>query len=110
MAAALTAPADRLKHRIFFAATGEKLVTASEAAALVREMIPGADVSIAPELDEYDEIDMPFRGLLDVKPVKDQLAYCHRYANLRDGVAEYIQTYSAYLRSQGVTPAKTVAP
>ncbi len=71
-------------------------------------MIPGADVSIQPELDEYDKIDLPFRGILDMKPVEEQLGYRVRYANVRDGVADYIKNYSAYLRSQGIEPAKSV--
>jgi UDP-glucose 4-epimerase len=108
IAAALAAPRERLKHRIFYAASGQKLVTATQAAELVREMVPGADVSIQPELDEYDKIDLPFRGVLDMKPVEEQLDYRVRFADLHDGIADYIRRYSDYLRSQGCTPVKSV--
>lgn len=104
-AAALAAPAPRLRHRVFYAASGQPLVTAAETADLVRSLIPGADLSIDLAHDEYDELELPFRGLLDVRPVEEQLGYTIRYTDLRAGIAENIAAHGAWLRSQGITPA-----
>ncbi len=101
-AAALTVPASRLRHRVFYAASGmNPLVTAGEVAAIVRQMVPGADVDIGPEntplIERYD---LKFRGVLDVKPVEEQLGYRIRYRDLRAGMEEYAETYRRYLDFQ----------
>lgn len=106
-AAALIAPASRLRHRCFYAGSGAALVTAEQSAEIVRELIPGADISIRPELNDYDRLEIPMRGLLDMQPVTEQLGYRVRYPILRDGVAQHIRRYCEYLRSLGQTPAPT---
>jgi nucleoside-diphosphate-sugar epimerase len=109
-AAALAVPAERLRHRVFYAASGQPLVTAAETAEMVRELIPSADLSIRPEHDEYDKLEVCFRGVLDMKPVEEQLGYKVRYTDLRAGIADNVQTHSAWLRSQGITPEPTRTP
>ncbi len=104
-AAALQVPASNLKHRVFYAASGQPLLTAGRIAEIVREMLPGADVSIQPELDSGDSIEVNFRGLLDVSPVSEQLGYQIRFTNIRAGIADLVERYSAYLASQGKTVA-----
>jgi nucleoside-diphosphate-sugar epimerase len=104
--AALNAPARQLKHRVFYAASGmNPLVTGSEVASIVREMVPGCDVSIAdvitPELERYE---VKFRGVLDVRPVEEQLGYTIQYRNIRAGMREYAERYSQYLLTQRKTP------
>ena len=105
--AALNAPSDRLEHRVFYAASGmNPLVTGSEIAGIVREMVPGCNVSIedviTPELERYE---VKFRGVLDVRPVEHQLGYSIRYSDVRAGMREYAECYSEYLLEQGKTPA-----
>ncbi|MGH7947057.1 MAG: NAD-dependent epimerase/dehydratase family protein, partial [Opitutaceae bacterium] len=106
-AAALAAPPSRLRHRCFYAGSGAALVTAEQSAEIVRELIPSADISIRPELNDYDRLEIPMRGLLDMQPVAEQLDYRVRYPVLRDGVAQHIRRYGEYLRSLGQTPAPT---
>jgi len=43
---ALDAPAEAIRDRVFYGATGRPLVTAGRVAELVRELVPGADIEI----------------------------------------------------------------
>ncbi len=108
--AALNVSSSRLKHRVFYAASGmNPLVTAGEVAVIVREMVPGADVDIGetntPSIERYD---LNMRGVHDVQPVEEQLGYTIQYRNIRNGMEEYADRYCEYLGSQGITPARRV--
>lgn len=103
-AAALHVPAASLGQRCFYAASGMPLVTARQAAELVAELVPGAQLTIEPKLSYYDEIELPFRGVLDAKPVEKYLGYRFRYRDLRQGVLENIRTHAAWMRHQGLIP------
>jgi nucleoside-diphosphate-sugar epimerase len=106
--AALNVPAEKLQHRTFYAASGmNPLVTAGQIAEIVREMVPGADVSIAPALTPMIErYDLRMRGVHDVTPVETQLGYQIQYRDIRAGMAEYADRYCEWLMAQGKTPAK----
>lgn len=93
--ALLGAPDD--VDRIFYAATGEPLVTAAQAAAHVREIVPGADIEIADGLSSEDELEIRYRGRLSIANACEQLGYRPRFAALRDGLAEYVDRYRAFL-------------
>lgn len=99
--ALLDAPAEA--DRIFYAATGEPLVTASEVARLVMELVPGADLQIADVLGPDDQVELGFRGVLSIENARRQLGWEPRFRSLRDGIAEYIARYRAYLAAS--TPA-----
>jgi len=106
--AALNAPAERLKHRCFYAASGmNPLVTAGQVAEIIREMVPSADIDIAdvmtPMIERYD---LKCRGVLDVRPVEEQLGYRILYRDIRAGMKEYAGRYCDFLISQGKTPMK----
>jgi UDP-glucose 4-epimerase len=106
MVAALQAPSDRLKHRCFYAASGcDPLITAAEVARMVRELVPDAEVHIDDSMNESDLMDLPLRGVLDVKSVTEQLGYRHRYSNIWDGLVQHARVYSDYLCSLGKEPA-----
>jgi len=47
-----------------------------------------------------------FRGVLDVRPVEEQLGYRIQYRDIRTGMKEYADRYCEYLDSQGKVPAK----
>jgi nucleoside-diphosphate-sugar epimerase len=96
-AAVLDAPDDA--DRTFYAATGEPLVTAAEAAAIVAELIPGASVEIADLLGPHDLHELAFRGVLSIENAREQLGWQPAYRSLRDGIAEYIARYRAFLAS-----------
>jgi hypothetical protein len=82
------------------------LVTAGEIAEVVREMIPGANVDIGPEMSPMIErYDLKMRGVHDIRPVEEQLGYRIRYVDIRAGMKEYADRYCEYLRSQNETPA-----
>lgn len=105
-AAALNAPSERLAHRVFYAATGQKLVTAGEVADIICEFVPGARITMASGLSELDQLSIKFRGTHDMAPVKDQLGYDVKYTDIREGIREYIETSARYFASTGGTPAK----
>jgi len=96
LAAALLAAPDDV-DRVFYAATGQPLVTATEAAALVAELVPGARIAISDFLTFDDEVEASFRGVISIESARTQLGWSPRYASLREGIEEYIRTYRSYL-------------
>lgn len=94
---ALDVPASQLQDRIFYAATGRPLVTAGQVAEIVRSIVPGADIEIGSGLSEEDLVEIRYRGVLSIENARTQLGYEPRYADIREGIAEYIATYRRYL-------------
>jgi nucleoside-diphosphate-sugar epimerase len=97
--AMLDAPADA--DRIFYGATGEPLVTTSQVAQIVRELIPGAEIEVGDDLTEGDLLELRYRGRLSIENARTQLGWEPRYRSIRDGVAEYIERYRAFLAAEG---------
>jgi nucleoside-diphosphate-sugar epimerase len=89
--------ADNDTDRVFYAATGQPLVTASEVAKIVRELLPGASISVSDELSPLDEMEASFRGVLSIANAQEQLGWTPKYTSLRDGISEYISRYEQYL-------------
>jgi nucleoside-diphosphate-sugar epimerase len=87
--------------RIFYAATGRPLIKAAEAAKLVAELVPGSSIEVADAMTAEDEVEASFRGVISIENAKQQLGWTPRYASLRDGVSEYIETYRSFLASVG---------
>jgi nucleoside-diphosphate-sugar epimerase len=85
--------------RVFYAATGRPLVSASQAARVVAELIPEVSIEIGGELTAEDEVEASFRGVISIDSARDQLGWEPRYGSLHDGVGEYISSYRAYLKS-----------
>ena len=96
-AAVLDGPDDM--DRIFYAATGEPLVTAAEAAEIVMELVPGSRIEIADVLGPDDLIETAFRGVLSIENSREQLGWRPTYRSLRDGIGEYVARYRAYLET-----------
>jgi nucleoside-diphosphate-sugar epimerase len=94
---AVDVPAEGVEDRVFYAATGQPLVTAGEVAEIVKGLIPGADIKIGSGLSEQDLIEIRYRGVLSIKNALEQLGFQPRFANIRDGIADYIETYRRYL-------------
>jgi UDP-glucose 4-epimerase len=92
--AMLDAPEDA--DRIFYGSAGGRMATTTEVAEIVRELVPGADVSIAEELSEAEKPVLALRGELS----REQLGWEPRYASLRDGIAQYLEQYRAFVESQ----------
>jgi len=94
---------DEDADRIFYAATGEPLVTAAHAARLVAELVPGSSVEVADAMTREDEVEASFRGVISIRNAKRQLEWTPRYASLREGIQQYIDAYRAFLteRTEG---------
>jgi len=95
--ACLDAPDDA--DRIFYGATGEPLVTAGEVARIVMELVPGSRIEIPDVLTEADQMELPYRGLLSIESNRRQLGWEPRFKNIRDGLADYIERYRAFLEA-----------
>ena len=93
--ACLEAPAGA--DRIFYGATGQPLVTASTVAALVRELVPGADIRIGAGLTPEDEIELAYRGRISIDNAREHLGWVPLYRDIREGLREYIETYRLHL-------------
>jgi nucleoside-diphosphate-sugar epimerase len=88
--------------RIFYAATGRPLRTASEVGAIVRELVPGAVVEIGDEWTEVDRQELPIRGRYSIENARTTLGWEPRFGELRDGIADYIERYRAFVAAGGV--------
>jgi len=97
--ALLEAPPDA--DRIFYGATGEPLVTTSEVAAIVRELVPGADVSIGDQLSEAEKPVVALRGQLSIENARAQLGWEPAYRSVRDGIARYLGDFRSFLAAGG---------
>lgn len=102
---ALDADPRALRDRIFYGATGRPLVTAGEMARMVAEQLPGADIEIGPGFSADDRVELSYRGRLDVASAREQLGYVPRFADLRAGIADYIDRHRRYLGQQAAAAA-----
>ncbi len=83
--------------RIFYGATGEPLVTTSEVARIVTELVPGADIEIGEELSEAEGAVVALRGRLSIENARSQLGWEPRYRSVRDGIQRYVDDYRGFL-------------
>lgn len=93
-------PANKVKDRVFYAATGRPLVTAGQVADVVKKLIPGADIEIGSGLTEADLLEIRYRGVLSIDNAREQLGYQPQFADIEKGVADYIHWYRQYLADQ----------
>jgi nucleoside-diphosphate-sugar epimerase len=98
-AAILEGPEDA--DRIFWGATGEPLRTAADVGAIVRELVPGAEVEIGDEWTDVDRAELPIRGRYSIENARMQLGWEPRFADLRDGIADYIERFRAFVAVGG---------
>lgn len=96
--AMLDAPDDA--DRIFYGSTGGSMVTTTEVAQIVRELIPGADIEIGEELAEAEKPVAALRAELSVENARTQLGWEPKYSSIRDGIAQYIEQFRAFHESQ----------
>jgi UDP-glucose 4-epimerase len=94
---AIDIPAQDVRDRTFFAATGRPLVTAGQVADIVKRLIPGADIEIGSGLSQEDLIEMRYRGVLSIENARQQLGYDPQFADVEKGIANYIEVYRRYL-------------
>ncbi|MGQ9502649.1 MAG: NAD-dependent epimerase/dehydratase family protein [Anaerolineae bacterium] len=94
---AVDIPAEKVRDRVFYAATGRPLVTAGQVAEVVKKLIPGADIEIGSGLSENDLIEIRYRGMLSIENARQQLGYEPQFGDIEQGIAQYIETYRHYL-------------
>jgi nucleoside-diphosphate-sugar epimerase len=85
--------------RIFYGSAGGRLVTTTEVAEMVRELVPGSDVEIGEELSEAEKPVAALRGELSIENARTQLGWEPRYGSIRDGIAQYVEQYRAFVES-----------
>ena len=95
----LDGPSDA--DRVFYAATGEPLVTAGELAEIVKDVVPGADIEIADTLTDADVLELRYRGRISVENARSQLGWQPRFGDLREGVRQYVDEFRAYVTRGG---------
>ena len=74
------------------------MVTTTEVAQIVRELVPGADVEIGEELSEAEKPVVALRAELSIENARTQLGWEPRYASIRDGIAQYVEHYRGVRR------------
>jgi nucleoside-diphosphate-sugar epimerase len=97
--AMLDAPDDA--DRVFYGSAGGPLVTTTEVAAIVRALVPGADVEIGEDLSEAEKPVVALRGELSIENARSQLGWEPRYGSIREGIGQYVEQYRAFLEAQG---------
>jgi nucleoside-diphosphate-sugar epimerase len=96
----LDAPDDA--DRIFYAATGQPLITAGQVTKLVMELVPGSTIEIADTLTPDDQMEASFRGVISIANATEQLGWKPVYASVREGIGEYVSRYRAFLAAAAV--------
>lgn len=97
--AVLSAPEE--SDRIFYGATGEPLVTTTEVARILMEVVPGADIKIGARLADSEKAVVALRGQLSIENARRQLRWRPKYRRVKDGIAEYAASYRAFLDASG---------
>ena len=83
--------------RVFYGSTGRPLVTTSDVAAIVREIVAGSDVSVGDELSESERPVVATRGQLSIENARAQFGWEPEYGSVRDGIRQYADHYAAFL-------------
>jgi nucleoside-diphosphate-sugar epimerase len=111
LSAILAGPADA--DRLFYSATGQPLRTGGDVGRIVKSLIPEADIEIADEWTDSDRAELKIRGRISIDNAREQLGWEPRFAELEDGIADYIARLRAYLAAGGALttrPAISGAP
>jgi nucleoside-diphosphate-sugar epimerase len=82
---------------VFYAATGQPLADANDVARVIMDLIPGSSISISNVSTPLDDMEASFRGILSIANAREQLDWTPRFADLREGIAEYVSRYRDFL-------------
>jgi nucleoside-diphosphate-sugar epimerase len=89
--------ADGDTDRIFYAATGQPLVTGEGVAKIIMDLLPGTRITVSNAMSPVDEMEASFRGVLSISNAQKQLGWAPKYSSLRDGISEYMSRYRKFL-------------
>jgi nucleoside-diphosphate-sugar epimerase len=70
-------------------------------AEVIKNLIPDADIVVGSGLSEADLIEIRYRGVLSINNEREQLGYQPQFADIEDGVVDYIKWYRQYLAESG---------
>lgn len=87
------------KNRIFNIATGQPLQTPVNAAHLLQEIVPSAQVSFGDDFNPVEARTSTTRGILSIDLATRELGYQPRYT-LKEGLHEYYEDYRNYLAAK----------
>jgi nucleoside-diphosphate-sugar epimerase len=76
-------------------------VTTTEVAQVVRELVTGADIEIGEELSDAEKPVVALRGELSIENARTQLGWEPQYGSIRDGIAQYVEQYRAFVGASG---------
>jgi nucleoside-diphosphate-sugar epimerase len=93
----LDIPADKVKDRVFYGATGRPPITAAQLAVVVRSLFPQADILVDEVMEPIDRFESRFRGTLSIDNAVEQLGYQPEFQNLETGILQYARTFQDYL-------------
>lgn len=80
------------RHRVFNIASG-KAYSFSETAAMIKKLIPGAEITIGPGfLKHTEQVEAPRKGALSVERARSELGYEPKY-DLFEGLRTYLESY-----------------
>jgi UDP-glucose 4-epimerase len=98
---ALHAPSS-LSYRIYNITSGEDMISASQVADVVKELIPNADIEIKGGLSEFEKHDMKNRGKLSIQLAERELGYkpCFKFP---EGLRNYIQQHKEFLEAKSLS-------
>ncbi len=98
LVAVVDAPGDA--DHVFYGSNGGPLVTASQVAAIVRDLEPGADIEIGEELGPHDHYELNIRRVLSIYYARRQLGWEPRYQHMGEGVREYLERYRSFAAAE----------
>lgn len=89
--------ADDIEDRLFLGGTGRELIDAQTVVGTIRDLIPGAEVSIGAELSERDQREQRHRARLDMTNAREQLGWNPPMGDIRAGLVDYADRFRRYL-------------
>jgi nucleoside-diphosphate-sugar epimerase len=89
------------EQRILNVAAG-RACTAAEVAAIVRRVVPGADIEIGNTLTPLEAANVKMRAPLDIAAVKRLLGWSPKWP-LEDGIRQYAEQFRAYVKTTGAS-------
>jgi nucleoside-diphosphate-sugar epimerase len=87
--------------RVVYGGTGGALVDPAGLLASVREVFPEGDIGFSDEDLDPTGVESRYRGVLDMRPVREQLGVQPRFGSLAEGLAHYADEYRA-ARADGI--------
>jgi len=83
---------------------GDRRASRSEISKLALYALGRSSIEVADAMTPDDEVEASFRGVISIANAEAQLGWTPRYASLREGDQQYIDTYRSFRAQPGGTP------